>query len=75
MDFLIGILIGLCVGVLCSYIFVKIKKSKRKPSGVFVMDFSDPLKDVCRLELSEDLNSIYTKKSIILNIQTVDSQE
>ena len=75
MDFLIGILIGLYVGVLCSYIFVKIKKSKRKPSGRFVMDFSDPTKDICRLELDEDLNSIYTKKSIVLEIVAIDSQE
>lgn len=75
MNVLIGIFIGLYVGVLCSYIFVKIKKSKHKPSGRFVMDFSDPTKDICRLELDEDLNSIYTKKSIVLEIVAIDSQE
>lgn len=75
MDTLIGILIGLFIGVLCSYIFVKFKKNTQKPSGRFVMDFSDPTKDVCRLELDEDLNSIYVKKSITLNVVAIDSQE
>lgn len=72
MEFLIGYFGGLFIGILLFYIF---NKRKQRPSGVFVMDFSDPLKDVCRLELSEDLNSIYTKKSIVLNIQAIGSQE
>ena len=58
---------GLFVGI---GLMIPIRR-KPKPSGVFVMDFSDPLKDVCRLELVEDLNSIYQKKQIVLDIQTL----
>lgn len=59
---------GLFIGVGLTILFNK----KRKPSGIFVMDFSDPLKDVCRLELAEDLNSIYQKKQIMLTVKTCD---
>lgn len=62
MDFVIGIV----VGIVLSYIFIRF--IKKKPSGTFVIDLSDPMKDVCRLELDENIESIYTKKQIILNI-------
>ena len=59
-------LIGLFVGGLLYWLFF----DHKKPSGTFIMDFSDPNKDVCRLELDEDINDIYTKKKIILNVKT-----
>lgn len=59
---------GLFLGIGLTVILGK----KQKPSGTFVMDFSDPLKDICRLELAEDLNSIYQKKQIILTVETCD---
>ena len=62
MDFVIGIV----VGIVLSYIFIQF--TKKEPSGTFVIDLSDPMKDVCRLELDENIESIYTKKQIILNI-------
>ena len=62
MDFVIGIVAGIIV----SYIFFQF--AKRKPSGTFVIDLSDPMKDVCKLELEEDLETIYKKKQMILNI-------
>ena len=62
MDFIIGILIG----ALLFYVFGE----RKKPSGTFVIDLSDPAKDVCRLELDENLNEIYEKKQIILNVKT-----
>ena len=57
---------GLFIGVGLTILFRK----KQKPSGSFVIDFRDPLKDVCTLELEEDLNSIYAKELIILTIKT-----
>lgn len=63
MDFLIGLFIG---GLLF-YIFV----DRTKPSGTFVIDFSDPVKDVCRIELDENLNQIYEKKQITLKVKTI----
>lgn len=62
--------LGLFTGIVVM-IFVR---KKPKPSGTFVMDFTDPLKDVCRMELSEDLNSIYQKKQIVLNVKAVGSE-
>ena len=59
--------VGLFVGVGLTMLI----RRNPKPSGTFVMDFTDPLKDVCRLELSEDINTIYQKKQIVLTIQSV----
>lgn len=62
MEFLIGIFVG---GLLYWVFF-----ERRKPSGTFVIDFSDPKKDVCRLELEEDINNIWSKKYILLKVKT-----
>ena len=62
MEFLIGIF----VGALLFYVFGE----RKKPSGTFVIDVSDPMKDVCRLELDENLNQIWSKKQIILKVKT-----
>ena len=62
MEFLIGIFVGL---LLC-YAF----GTRKKTSGTFVIDFTDPVKDVCRLELEEDINDIYMRKQIILKVKT-----
>lgn len=67
MEFLIGLVVGAVVVGMISYILSK----RRKLSGTFVIDLSDPMKDICRLELHESLESIYKKKQIILNIETI----
>lgn len=65
-----------CLGVIVGGIVAKIF-SRVKPSGVFMMDFSDPIKDVCTLHLDESLESVYKKKRIVLEVETHDynSQE
>lgn len=63
---------GGLVGMLASYIYNKVHKPKT--SGTFVMDFSDPTRDACRLVLEENLNDIYKKKYMILQIETHESQ-
>lgn len=65
--------IGLFVGGLLFWLFFE----RKKPSGRFVMDFSDPVKDVCRLELDESLDDIWSKKKIVLKVVTIEdlSQE
>lgn len=62
MEFLIGIFVG---GLLYWLFF-----EHNKPSGTFIMDFTDPDKDVFRLDLDEDLNDIYKKKQILLKVET-----
>jgi hypothetical protein len=54
-------------GVLVGYSYCM---SHTKPSGTFVIDVSDPMKDICRLELAESLDSMFYKKTIVLNIET-----
>ena len=70
MEFLFGLFAGLIAVGICEYIAYKIKK----PSGTFVIDFRDPEKDVCRLELDESIDEIYTKKQIILKIKAISQQ-
>lgn len=67
MEYLIWILIGVVLGGIAMY-FTIINRSK--PSGTFVIDLSDPMKDICRIEMDESLDSIYTKKRIILKVKT-----
>lgn len=66
MGYLICIIIGMIIGGGILYFY----RPKPKPSGTFVIDLSDPLKDVCRFELDESLESIYAKKRMILNVKT-----
>ena len=58
-------IVGVWVGLLLFYIF----GVRKKPSGTFVIDLRDPEKDVCRLEMDDSLNDIYSKKRIILNVR------
>ncbi len=69
MDFLLPFLLG---GLLVFLIAVLRYPNKQKTSGTFIIDFSDPMTDVCKLELSEDLNVIYQKKQIVLNVEIYD---
>lgn len=57
--------VGIIIGMILRYAFAE----RKKPSGTFVMDFSDPLKDICRLELDEDINALYSKKYITLKVK------
>ena len=61
-------IIGIVIGCVLTYVFM----SRIKPSGTFFMDFSDPTKDVCLLELDESLDTIYYKKRVILNVKKKD---
>ena len=65
MEFLIGIF----VGALLFYVFAE----RKRASGTFVIDLSDPSKDVCRLELDESLNNIYTKKQVIFKVKAIEA--
>lgn len=57
--------VGVVIGCILHYAFTERKKS----AGTFVIDFSDPMKDICRLELDEDINTLYSKKYISLKVK------
>ena len=65
MEITIGILIGMVIGVAIHRITV----SRKRSSGTFVMDFTDPMKDVFRIELDDDVNVLYSKKRITLRVK------
>ena len=69
MEFLIGIFIG---GFLY-WVFV----GHKKPSGKIVIDFRDTAQTPLTLRLDEHIDDIYSKKSILLKVETYDyeSQE
>lgn len=69
MTYFIFTVIGFLIGCLIFHLTIKIS---HKPSGTFIIDFSDPMKDVCRFEMEESLDSIYQKKQIVLNVKTFD---
>ena len=62
-------IVGIWVGLLLFYVF----GVRKKPSGTFVIDLRDPEKDVCRLEMDDNLNDIYSKKQIILNVRVYEN--
>lgn len=64
MEFLIGVFVG---GLLyCLFV------DRKKSSGVFTIDLSDPMNDdVCKLTLYENLNEISMKKRMIIDVKTI----
>ncbi len=68
MDYVVMIVIGMIIGGAITY-FVE-KANKPKSSGTFVIDLSDPMKDICRFELGESLDSMYVKKQVLFDIET-----
>ena len=67
-----GLIIAYILGCLNAVLFVYIYRKTRKPSGTFVMDFSNPEEEFCKLVMDEDLNSIYMKKEIMLRVDAKD---
>lgn len=64
MEFLIGIFVG---GFLFWLIF-----DRKKPSGKFIIDFRDSAETLFTVKLTEHVNDIYGKKSILLMVETHD---
>lgn len=67
MEFVIGIIVGLIL----YYIFGE----RKKASGSFVIDMTDPEKDICRFEMDESLNEIYSKKYILLKVKVYENND
>lgn len=57
--------IGIIVGLILYYVF----GGRKKTSGTFIIDLTDPAKDVCRIELDDSLNDIYSKRQMVLNVK------
>lgn len=66
---MVEFVIGIFLGGLLFWLFFERKKS----SGTFIIDLgSVNEKEAIRLDFSEGLNSISTKKSIVLNVKVLD---
>jgi hypothetical protein len=68
--FYMEFVIGIFVGALLYWVFGE----RKKASGTFVIDLTDPEKDVCRFEMDENLNSICMKKQIFLNVKVYENK-
>ena len=63
--------IGIIVGLLLYYAFGQ----RKRPSGTFIIDVSDPMNDdVFKLDMYDSLNTIYSKKHIILNVRVIEDR-
>lgn len=72
MGFITGLLIGSSITLIILGVYRHIKRIK--PTGTFIIDLSDPMKDICRLELDESLENIYKKDQIVFNVKTISQQ-
>lgn len=68
---MVEFVIGIGVGLLLYYVF----GARRTYDGTYVIDFSDPTKDVCRLELNGGPLEAYGKKYITLRVQSIGGEE
>lgn len=67
---MVEFMIGVIVGLILYYAFGE----RKSASGSLVIDLSDPMIDQpFSLELHENVNSVYNKKQIILNVKTISS--
>ena len=70
MEILLFMVIGVVGVIIGFWLTLFVTKKHDKPSGTFVIDLTDPMKDICRFELDESLESIYSKTQITLNVKT-----
>ena len=62
------VVIGILIGALLYYVFGERKKS----SGVFVIDLREDAEQPIQLQMDEGLNSIYSKKHIMLDVKVLE---
>lgn len=65
---MVEFVIGIIVGAILLYVF----GNRKKVSGTFVIDTTDPMKDICRFEMDDSLNEIYSKKHIWLKVKVIE---
>ena len=63
MDFVIGIL----VGAFLYWVFAE----RKRASGSFIINMSDPMDETFKLEMYDSLGEIYRKKKILLNVKII----
>lgn len=70
-------LVIFCVGILVGGFLFWLFADRKKPSGTLVIDFRDVADEPINLKLSEHIDDIWGKKSILLKVETHDfeSQE
>lgn len=70
-------LVIFCIGILVGGVLFWLFADHKKPSGTLVIDFRDVADHPINLKLSEHIDDIWGKKSILLKVETHDfeSQE
>lgn len=62
------ITIGLLIGIFFGFIISKIINKKKVATGTLKIDYSNPERDLFRLELNYEPDELATKKKVILNV-------
>ena len=62
-------LVFLSIGILVGMLLYRLIFDHDGPAGTFILDTTDPAKDVCKLDLTESLNTIYSRKYIWLRVK------
>lgn len=72
----IWILVTAIVGILIGVIITKLIQRKTVSCGTLVIDLTDPEKDIYRLIVDEDLESLAKQKQVLLRVHLhTDSQQ
>lgn len=64
MEFVIGIL----VGAFLFWVFCE----RKSPSGLFIVNMTDPLDETLKIEMYDSPGEIYSKKQIRLDVKVID---
>lgn len=68
---LIVFIVGMFVGGLLYFAL----SERKHVSGEFIIDFTDPMKDVCTFVLFDDINRIYEQERILLDVKVYDNSQ
>lgn len=63
--FFVGVIIGIVIGIMGGYLYLK----EHSASGTFFINESDPEKDIFKLDFGENIDEVYEKRFIWMNIK------
>lgn len=68
MKVIISIICIVILSFMFGYYFCKLSRKKLQYAGQFVIDMSDPMKDIFRLDLEVSIEEVYASDEILLRV-------
>ena len=73
---IVSVIFGVLIGAIFTILIVNKRKSKHVSCGTLVVDLSDPERDIFRIVLDEDLESLAKQTQVSLKVEVLtDSQQ